>query len=197
MTGKFISHLSEIRRRAREHVLEGAVTTGYQADRTKVLALLNEALATELICVLRYKAHYFMARGIQAKPVAEEFAEHAAEEQQHADRIAERITQLGGEPDFNPSELASRSASEYSCGGSLVQMIEENLVAERIAIDTYLEAIGFVEGKDPSTRRMLEEILAVEEEHARELSDLLATLDPTGISPAPLTKNAANDGASS
>jgi bacterioferritin len=179
MASHFVSHLSEIRRRARQHVLEGAVTAGYQADREKVIALLNEALATELVCVLRYKQHYFLARGIQAEPVAQEFAEHAAEEQGHADRIALRITQLGGDPDFNPSGLASRSASEYIEGGALVRMIEDNLVAERIAIDTYHEAIRFVGEKDPTTRRMLEDILAVEEEHANELADLLATLDPT------------------
>ena len=179
MASHFVSNLSEIRRRARQHVLEGAVTAGYQADREKVIALLNEALATELVCVLRYKQHYFLARGIQAEPVAQEFAEHAAEEQGHADRIAQRITQLGGDPDFNPSGLAARSASEYVEGGALVQMIEDNLVAERIAIDTYHEAIRFIGEKDPTTRRMLEDILAVEEEHANELADLLATLDPT------------------
>jgi bacterioferritin len=185
MASHFVSNLSEIRRRARQHVLEGAVTAGYQADREKVVALLNEALATELVCVLRYKQHYFLARGIQAEPVAQEFAEHAAEEQGHADRIAQRITQLGGDPDFNPSGLASRSASEYVEGGALVQMIEDNLVAERIAIDTYHEAIKFVGEKDPTTRRMLEDILAVEEEHANELADLLATLDPTRPGPSP------------
>jgi bacterioferritin len=179
MASHFVSNLSEIRRRARQHVLEGAVTSGYQADREKVIALLNEALATELVCVLRYKQHYFLARGIQAEPVAQEFAEHAAEEQGHADRIAQRITQLGGDPDFNPSGLAARSASEYVEGGALVQMIEDNLVAERIAIDTYHEAIRFIGEKDSTTRRMLEDILAVEEEHANELADLLSTLDPT------------------
>jgi len=188
MASHFVSNLSEIRRRARQHVLEGAVTAGYQADREKVIALLNEALATELVCVLRYKQHYFLARGIQAEPVAQEFAEHAAEEQGHADRIAQRITQLGGDPDFNPSGLASRSASEYIEGGALVQMIEDNLVAERIAIDTYHEAIKFVGEKDPTTRRMLEDILAVEEEHANELADLLATLDPTRRGPPPETE---------
>src|SRR5579863_6989505 len=144
MASKFISNLSDIRRRAREHVLNGAVTAGYRGEPKKVIALLNEALATELVCVLRYKAHHFVARGIQARPVAQEFAEHAAEEQQHADLIAERITQLGGDPDFNPAVLTERSSSEYSSGGTLVQMIEENLIAERIAIDTYREAIAFV-----------------------------------------------------
>ena len=144
-----------------------------------MVALLNEALATEIVCILRYKQHYFIARGIQSEPVAAEFAEHASEEQAHADRIAQRITQLGGNPDFNPTGLAERSVSEYAEGGSLVQMIEENLVAERIAIDTYHEAIRFIGDKDPTTRRMLEDILAKEEEHATELADLLSTLDPT------------------
>jgi len=185
MTTRFISNLSEIRRRARQHVLEGAVTAGYEADREKVIALLNEALATELVCVLRYKQHYFVARGIQAEPVAREFAEHAAEEQGHADRIAQRITQLGGDPDFNPAGLTQRSSSEYAEGHTLVQMIQDNLVAERIAIDTYHEAIRFVGEKDPTTRRMLEDILAVEEEHADELADLLSTLDPTRPAPPP------------
>ena len=179
MSSHFVSNLSEIRRRARQHVLEGAVTSGYQADREKVIDLLNEALATEIVCLLRYKQHYFLARGIQAEPVAQEFAEHAAEEQAHADRIAQRITQLGGIPDFNPSGLAARSSSEYAEGGSLVQMIEDNLVAERIAIDIYHQSIKFIGEKDSTTRRMLEDILAAEEEHANELADLLATLDPT------------------
>ena len=185
MASRFISNLSEIRRRARQHVLEGAVTAGYEADREKVIALLNEALATELVCVLRYKQHSFVARGIQAEPVAREFAEHAAEEQGHADRIAQRITQLGGTPDFNPAGLTARSSSEYVEGDTLVQMIQDNLVAERIAIDTYHEAIRFVGEKDSTTRRMLEDILAVEEEHADELADLLSTLDPTRPAPPP------------
>jgi bacterioferritin len=129
MADRFISNLTEIRRRARQHVLEGAVTPGYHADRDKVVAMLQEALATELVCVLRYKQHSFVARGIQAEPTAQEFTEHAAEEQQHADRIAQRITQLGGEPNFNPAGLEQRSASEYVAGTTLVQMIEDNLVA--------------------------------------------------------------------
>jgi bacterioferritin len=179
MQDHFISNLAEIRRRAREHVLEGAVTPGYRADRDKVIAMLQEALATELVCVLRYKQHYFVAKGIQAEPTAQEFAEHAAEEQEHADRIAQRITQLGGEPDFSPSGLAERSASEYAEGKTLVQMIEDNLIAERIAIDTYHAAIAFVGEKDSTTRRLLEDVLAKEEEHATELADLLSALDPT------------------
>ena len=187
MADRFISNLTEIRRRARQHVLEGAVTPGYHADREKVVAMLQEALATELVCVLRYKQHSFVARGIQAEPTAQEFTEHAAEEQQHADRIAQRITQLGGEPNFNPAGLEQRSASEYVAGKTLVQMIEDNLVAERIAIDTYLEAIRFVQENDPTTRRLLEDILAKEEEHATDLADLLATLDPTRP-PAPASE---------
>ena len=179
MPDRFIANLAEIRRRAREHVLEGAVTPGYQADRERVIGMLQEALATELVCVLRYKQHYFVAKGIQAEPTAQEFAEHAAEEQEHADRIAQRITQLGGEPDFSPAGLKDRSASEYVAGKTLVQMIEDNLIAERIAIDTYHEAISFVGEKDPTTRRLLEDILAKEEEHATELADLLSALDPT------------------
>ncbi|HLY11262.1 MAG TPA: ferritin-like domain-containing protein [Planctomycetota bacterium] len=185
MPDHFISNLAEIRRRARQHVLEGAVTAGYQADRDRVLGMLNEALATELVCVLRYRQHSYVARGIQAEPTAQEFAEHAAEEQEHANRIAQRITQLGGEPDFSPSGLDARSVSEYTPGRTLVQMIEDNLVAERIAIDTYHEAITFVGEKDPTTRRLLEDILAKEEEHATDLADLLATLDPTRPPVAP------------
>ncbi len=179
MPDRFIANLAEIRRRAREHVLEGAVTPGYMADRERVIGMLQEALATELVCVLRYKQHYFVAKGIQAEPTAQEFAEHAAEEQEHADRIAQRITQLGGEPDFSPTGLGDRSASEYVAGKTLVQMIEDNLIAERIAIDTYHEAINFVGEKDPTTRRLLEDVLAKEEEHATELADLLSALDPT------------------
>ena len=181
----FLSDVRRLRERARKHIEEGAVVQGYGADRKRVLELLNTALATELVCVLRYKQHHFIARGIQSEPVAAEFAEHAAEEQGHADRIAQRITQLGGNPDFNPSGLAERSVSEYAEGGSLVQMIEENLVAERIAIDTYHEAIRFIGDKDTTTRRLLEDILANEEEHATELADLLTTLDPTRTGPTP------------
>jgi bacterioferritin len=176
---RFVSDVEELRRRAREHIERGAVTPGYRGRRDAIVNLLNEALATELVCVLRYKQHYHTAAGIQSEPVAREFNEHAAEEQEHADRIAARIAQLGGEPDFNPQVLAGRSHSEYVAGRSLVQMIRENLVAERIAIDSYGAMIRFVGDSDPTTRRMLEEILAVEEKHADELADLLAALDPT------------------
>ncbi len=177
--GDFLSDVEELRRRARQHIQEGAVTAGYGADRDRVISVLNEALATEIVCVLRYKRHYFMATGIHANAVAQEFQEHAAEEQGHADRIAGRITQLGGEPNFNPDGLSSRSHSEYVEGESLVDMIREDLVAERVAIESYSEIIRFLGDRDVTTRRMMEEILAVEEEHADDLRDLLATLDPT------------------
>jgi bacterioferritin len=177
--GAFLTDVKELRRRAREHIDQGAVTIGYQADREKVIEVLNEALATEIVCVLRYKRHYFMATGIHAQAVAQEFLEHANDEQGHADRIAERITQLGGEPDFNPAGLVSRSHSEYVEGESLIDMIRENLVAERIAIESYGEIIRFLGDRDITSRRLMEEILAVEEEHADDLRDLMATLDPT------------------
>jgi bacterioferritin len=174
--GAFLSDIQTLRKRAREareHIAQGAVTPGYHADRGVVLKLLNEALATEIICTLRYKRHYFMAQGIHAEGVASEFLEHAREEQQHADQIAERITQLGGAPDFSPDGLASRSHAEYVEGDSLEDMIKEDLVAERIAIDSYREMINYVGNEDSTTRRMLEEILAKEEEHADDLASLL------------------------
>jgi len=177
--GDFLSDVQELRRRARQHIEDGAVTQGYGADPEKVVAVLNEALATEIVCVLRYKRHYFMAQGIHAQAVAQEFLEHANEEQGHADRIAERITQLGGAPDFNPKGLASRSHSEYVEGTSLVDMIREDLVAERIAIDSYGEIVRFLGDRDVTSRRMMEEILENEEQHADDLNKLLATLDPT------------------
>ena len=172
----FLTDIETLRKRARQHINEGPVTEGYGADVTVVVKLLNEALATEIICTLRYRRHYFMAKGIHAESVAPEFLEHATEEQQHADLIAERIVQLGGEPDFSPEGLATRSHAEYVEGGSLVEMIKEDLVAERIAIESYLEMINYLEGRDPTTRRMLEEILAKEEEHADDLNSLLEGL---------------------
>ena len=172
-SGAFLTDIQTLRKRAREHIAQGAVTPGYGADREVVVKLLNEALATEIICTLRYKRHYFMAKGIHAEAVAAEFQEHAADEQRHADQIAERITQLGGEPDFSPEGLATRSHAEYVEGNSLKEMIEEDLVAERIAIDSYREMIQYIGDSDPTTRRMLEEILATEEEHADDLADLL------------------------
>ncbi len=177
--GAFLSDIEELRRRARQHIHDGAVTEGYQADRGKVISVLNQALATEIVCVLRYKRHYFMAQGIHANAVAQEFQEHATEEQGHADRIAGRIAQLGGEPNFNPDGLASRSHSQYVEGATLVDMIREDLVAERIAIESYGEIVRFLGDRDITSRRMMEEILEVEEEHADDLRDLLATLDPT------------------
>ena len=179
MKGTFLTDVQELRRRARAHVESGAVTQGYKGDRETVIKLLNEALATELVCVLRYKRHYFMATGIHAEPVAAEFQQHAKEEQGHADEIAERITQLGGEPNFHPEGILTRSHSEYVEGDSLTDMIREDLIAERIAIDSYAEMIRYVGEDDPSTRRMLEEILAKEEEHADDMAKLLSSLDPT------------------
>jgi bacterioferritin len=176
--GDFISDVQEIRRRAREHLERGAVTEGYRANRDTVVKILNEALATEIVCNLRYRRHYFMAMGIHAQPVADEFLQHANEEQQHADQIAERITQLGGEPNFNPEGLTTRSHAEYVEGESLIDMIRENLVAERIAIDSYGEIVRYLADDDPTTRRLMEGILAVEEEHADDMADLLTTLDP-------------------
>ncbi|MGH9869819.1 MAG: ferritin-like domain-containing protein [Candidatus Polarisedimenticolia bacterium] len=173
----FVSDIQEIRRRARAHMMTGAVTAGYRADRDTVLRVLNEALATEVVCVLRYRRHYFMASGIHAQPVADEFLEHANEEQRHMDLIARRITQLGGAPDFNPAGLLTRSHSEYVEGDSLISMIQEDLVAERIAIDSYAEIIRFLGNDDPTTRHMMEEILADEEEHAEDLRSLLETMD--------------------
>ena len=169
----FMTDVQELRRRAREHIEQGAVTAGYSANRDTVVKLLNEALATELICVLRYKRHFYMASGIHAESVAVEFAEHATEEQRHADQIAERIVQLGGEPDFSPEGLATRSHAEYVEGKDLKDMIREDLVAERIAIDSYREMAHYLGDQDPTTRRMLEEILAKEEEHADDLVTLL------------------------
>lgn len=167
-----------LRKQAREHTGDGAVTAGYAADREIVLRLLNEALATEIVCVLRYRRHHFMAKGIHAKGIAGEFLVHATEELAHADLLAERIVQLGGEPDFSPGSLAERSHAEYREGRSLLEMIEEDLVAERIAIDSYRDFIQYLGAKDPTTRRMLETILAAEEEHADELADLLQSRIP-------------------
>src|ERR671934_1276333 len=172
-SGAFLSDIKTLRQRAREHIAQGAVTPGYHADRGAVLKLLNEALATEIICTLRYKRHHFMAKGIHAEGVAAEFLEHAGEEQQHADQIAARIVQLGGEPDFSPAGLTSRSHAEYVEGGSLEEMIKEDLVAERIAIDSYREMINYLGQDDPTSRRLMEEILAKEEEHADDLVRLL------------------------
>src|SRR5438309_1597423 len=173
----FLTDIKEIRRRARSHIESGAVTDGYQADRETVIKLLNEALATEIVCVLRYKRHYFMAQGIHSDPIASEFLQHANEEQGHADQLAGRIVQLGGAPNLNPDGLLTRSHSEYVEGQTLLDMIKEDLVAERVAIDSYTEMIRYIGDDDITTRRMLESILAVEEEHADDLSSFLADLD--------------------
>lgn len=169
----FLADIQELRRRARQHIEEGAVTQGYRADRKTVVKMLNEALATEIVCVLRYRRHYFMAQGINAASVAQEFLQHANEEQAHADQIAQRIVQLGGEPNFSPEGLLTRSHAEYVEGDGLVDMMREDLVAERIAIDSYRDMIRYLGGDDPTTRRMLEEILAMEEEHADDLVSLM------------------------
>lgn len=176
---QFLADIKKIRERARKHMDQGPVTDSYKADVHKVIEVLNQVLATELVCVLRYKRHYFMAQGIDAQPIAEEFLQHANEEQQHADWVARRITQLNGEPDFNPEGLATRSHAEYVEGHSLVEMIREDLVAERIAIESYTEIIRWLGNDDPTTRKLIEDILKMEEEHADDLSNLLKTLDPT------------------
>ncbi|PYQ07398.1 MAG: bacterioferritin [Acidobacteria bacterium] len=179
MAKEFLSDIKTLRERARKHIENGAVTENYKADRQTVIRILNEALATEIVCVLRYKSHYFMAKGIHAQAVAEEFLQHANEEQGHADQIAERITQLGGAPNLSPEGMLTRSHSEYKEGDSLVDMIKEDLVAERIAIESYSEIVRYLGNDDVTSRRMMEGILAVEEEHADDLARLLATLDPT------------------
>ena len=177
----FLTDVQTLRQRARQHITEGSVTAGYAADREVVLKLLNDALATELVCVLRYRRHHFMARGIHSQGVAEEFLEHSNDEQAHADEIAERIVQLGGEPDFAPAGLVSRSHAEYVEGDSLTSMIREDLVAERVAIDSYREMIQYFGERDPTSRHMMEGILAKEEEHADDLAELLVAFpDETG-----------------
>ena len=168
-----LSSVETLRSQARKNMDQGAVTATYSADRINVIKLLNEALATELVCVLRYRSHYFMARGIHAKSIANEFLTHSNEELSHADLLAARIVQLGGEPNFAPDELTSRSHAEFVTGESLVEMIQEDLVAERIAVDSYREMIQYLGDQDPTTSQMLKKILAVEEEHADELADLL------------------------
>lgn len=169
----FLSDIQTLRQRARQHMEEGAVTPGYAADRDAVIRILNAALATEIVCQLRYKRHYFMASGIDAEAAKAEFLQHANEEAQHADRIAERIVQLGGAPDFSPDGLATRSHAEYAAGKNLRDMIEEDLVAERVAIESYREIVLYIADRDSTTRRLMEEVLAAEEEHADDLVSLL------------------------
>lgn len=174
----FVRDVDEIRRRASEKIEEGAVTQGYKGDVDKTISILNEALATEIVCVLRYQHHYFMSTGVHGKGVADEFKEHADAERQHADMIAERIQQLGGKPDFNPKSLLERSVSQYVEGETLADMIKEDLIAERIVIDVYQEMIRYFANNDPTTRKMIEQILADEEEHASDLADLLYVTNP-------------------
>ena len=178
MAKEFLSDIKTLRERARKHIENGAVTENYKADRQTVIRILNEALATEIVCVLRYKRHYFMAVGIHAQAVAAEFLQHANEEQGHADQLAERITQLGGAPNLSPEGMLSRSHSEYKEGDTLVEMIKEDLIAERIAIESYSEIIRYLGNDDVTSRRMMEGILAMEEEHADDMANLLTTLDP-------------------
>jgi bacterioferritin len=172
----FLTDIKTLRARARKHIEKGAVTEGYKADRKTVIKVLNEALATEIVCVLRYRRHYFMATGINADSVAAEFLQHSNEEQGHADQIAQRIVQLGGEPNFNPEGLLMRSHAEYVEGETLTDMIKEDLVAERIAIDSYRDIVQYLGNDDPTSRRLMETILAVEEEHADDLVSLLGKL---------------------
>jgi bacterioferritin len=170
----FKADIEEIRRRARDKMADGAVTAFYKADREKVVEVLNEVLATETVCTLRYRNHYFMAKGIHSSGVEDEFLEHAKEEQDHADRVAKRITELGGTPNLNPEGLSTRSHAQYGTGTRLEDMIQEDLIAERIAIATYSEIVRWLGNDDPTTRRMMEELLAKEEEHADDMAKLLA-----------------------
>ncbi len=181
-----VSKVEELRTRARKQIEDGALTADYKLDVNEAVGLLNEALATELVCVLRYRFHYYMASGIHSAGVAEEFLEHSNEELGHADSLAERIKQLGGKPEMNPDVIAKISHSEYKEGGTLSEMLKEDLIAERIAIESYREMIGYFGEHDSTTRRMLEEILAVEEEHADELADLLFAMEPESAKPRPL-----------
>jgi bacterioferritin len=176
MSNAQLTDISTLRERARHNVDQGAVTEGYAADREEILRLLNESLATELVCTLRYKRHYYMATGLKASTAADEFLEHANQEMEHADKLAERITQLGGEPDFNPDNLSRNSHAQYVAGNTLKEMVYEDLVAERIAIDSYREIIQYIGESDPTTRRIFEDILAQEEEHADDMADILADL---------------------
>jgi bacterioferritin len=173
-----LSDIKTLRARARKDIEEGAVTSGYAADRKVVIKLLNEALATELVCVLRYKRHHFMAKGIHSESIKAEFLQHANEEMAHADLLAKRITELGGEPDFSPDGLSQRSHAEYVAGDTLNAMIKEDLIAERIAIESYREMIAYLADADPTTQKLLKEILAMEEEHAEDLASLMSNIKP-------------------
>ena len=173
---KFLTDVKKLRDNARKNMEKGSVTEGYKADVQQVLKVLNDVLATEMVCVLRYKRHYYMAQGISSDSVKAEFLQHANEEQQHTDWVAERITQLGGEPDFRPDSLAERAHSEYVEGKNLVDMIKEDLIAERIAIESYSEIIRWLGDKDPTTKILIEQINKVEEEHANDMLDLLSKM---------------------
>jgi bacterioferritin len=172
----FLTDITTLRERARAEIDKGPVTEAYGADLERVIQVCNEALATEIVCVLRYKRHYYTASGIHSEPVASEFLEHAADEQRHADRLAERIVQLGGEPDFDPARLSNRAHTEYDASPDLITMIKEDLVAERIAIASYTEIAQWIGDGDPTTRRLFEELLADEEDHADDLKSLLERL---------------------
>jgi bacterioferritin len=172
----FLSDIEDLRRRARQDMDRGAVTSAYGRDLQQALDVLNKVLASEIVCVLRYKRHYYMAQGIHAEPIAQEFLQHANDEQLHVDQVALRITQLDGEPDFNPANLLTRSVSEYKPGTTLVDMIKEDLLAERVVIIWYAEIIRWFGEQDPTTRRLMEDLLAKEEEHANDLADLLAEM---------------------
>jgi bacterioferritin len=172
----FKANIEEIGRRAREKMDDGAVTAGYKADREKVIEVLNEVLATETVCTLRYRSHYFMAKGVHSPGVEDEFLEHANEEQAHADRVAKRISELGGTPNLDPATLATRSHSAYGNAESLIDMIREDLIAERIAVGTYAEIIRWLGNDDSTTRRMMEDLLATEEEHADDMAKLLGRI---------------------
>ena len=178
-TKPFLTDVKELRKRARANMQRGAVTDSYSLDPKVVIDVLNQALATEIVCVLRYKRHFYAAKGLNKDAVAQEFLQHANEEQQHADSISERITQLGGEPDLNPATLTARSHSEYVEASGLVEMIKENLIAERIAIESYTEIIRFLGDRDVTSRRLMEEILGVEEEHANDMLDLIEEIEPS------------------
>jgi bacterioferritin len=175
-TGEFLTDVETLRRRAREHIDQGPITDSYGADRERVIAVLNEVLATELVCVLRYKRHYYTATGIDSASVAAEFLQHATDEQGHADMVAARIVQLQGAPNFNPDGLATRSHAEYKEGNGLVDMVREDLIAERVAVASYQEIIRWLGEGDPTTTQMIKTILAVEEEHADDMLNLLKTM---------------------
>lgn len=170
---EFLTDVETLRERARHEIEKGPVTDAYGADLERVLQVLNEALATEIVCTLRYRRHYYTASGLYSEPVAAEFLEHAAEEQQHADKVAQRIVQLGGEPDFNPDTLTGRAHAGYDASADLVEMIKEDLIAERVAIASYTEIAKWLGDGDPTTRRVFEDLLAKEEEHADDLRGLL------------------------